>query len=595
MKQMLLLITLVIIGNTVLAQKKPKDRTKGVKDTFEIVYDFKTKLYKKKLVYPIIDYPTVFVIQNINRLAYDVKIESKDSSLMEVAASDFIKTLLPADTTTKVKDNSDKATGGLQDTAKPKQEIPRAQKVVGSGREQINKTDETAKPDKKNITNQITLSNAIANQVALLEKTKATLFDEQTKELELTNQQKSLERIRERNDSFYTKNKINIDFAIDSLSTLITRKQREISKLATDTTNYSNEIKKLINQLDQSKKEAFKLRAELKKYKDDVVSIYNKVEKLKTTYNHLLTIAKYPNTSHASAATELKNYIPKGINDFVATWNNEINKLTEAIQVFTIHYAEYTTSSIVATAYEGFSVVADVKPYLDVVNQIDSARNKANYKKIIEDIHFIAISLSDIQNFKIVSAPIQPKKDMIIFDVNIKSRDTSRFFIHDNRHFKYHDYVRRGIRYDFSTGIALNFGLNDKTYRLAEMSGDSTVQLIKNKDKNGPIPQIAGLFHTSIRTKTLTRIGFTLGTTLNTADFNISTVFVGFSTMFGRSEKYICTVGSSLRRTKVLDGKYEENQIFRKGTISETVLTEQAWRGGFFVAFSYNLTRNQKQ
>ncbi|MES1181848.1 MAG: hypothetical protein ABUL44_03545, partial [Flavobacterium sp.] len=50
-------------------------------NTYVIAYDFAKKTYDTNLVHPRIHQPTVFRINNINRLAYDVSITSRDSIL----------------------------------------------------------------------------------------------------------------------------------------------------------------------------------------------------------------------------------------------------------------------------------------------------------------------------------------------------------------------------------------------------------------------------------------------------------------------------------------------------------------------------------
>lgn len=312
-------------------------------------------------------------------------------------------------------------------------------------------------------------------------------------------------------------------------------------------------------------------------------------------YNNILLIAKNPHLKQNEVEKELKKVIIDSQLYNLKYLYSMVSNLKNNIVDFKATHHNFITSSVVAKAYNEFSPKTEVQPFFDVVAEIDSVVKKANHHQIIQDLYLMINSLRDPQNFMIVSAPIQPKEDLVIFNIDIKHKDTSGRFLTDDRSFKYRDYVKGGIRYDFSTGIALNFGLNDRSYRLDDIVGTDSVKIMTNKERSGPSPQIAAMFHTSIRATTLCRTGFTIGSTLNTADFNISSLFFGLSAMFGRSEKFICTMGMALKNIKILDGRYENEQKFKKGNISETVLSEKKIMPGFFISFSYSLTQKQKQ
>lgn len=59
--------------------------------TYEVIYDFKTGLYQRNNVKLLVDVPVIYKIVNINRMAYDVTISSKDTILAETSiTNDFL-------------------------------------------------------------------------------------------------------------------------------------------------------------------------------------------------------------------------------------------------------------------------------------------------------------------------------------------------------------------------------------------------------------------------------------------------------------------------------------------------------------------------
>lgn len=78
MKQGLLLF-LIFSSLFCFSQDKKKDKD----STYVVVYDFKTGTYDKNLFRPKVDRPIVYKIININRLAFDVCVNSSDLIVAE--------------------------------------------------------------------------------------------------------------------------------------------------------------------------------------------------------------------------------------------------------------------------------------------------------------------------------------------------------------------------------------------------------------------------------------------------------------------------------------------------------------------------------
>lgn len=86
MKQLLVLLMLCIAAATSAQTRIINNNSGKETNTYVVVYDFAKKVYDTNFVHPRVHHPVVFKVKNINRLAYDVVITSKDSVL---AVSDF--------------------------------------------------------------------------------------------------------------------------------------------------------------------------------------------------------------------------------------------------------------------------------------------------------------------------------------------------------------------------------------------------------------------------------------------------------------------------------------------------------------------------
>ena len=82
MKYPYLLVLTIITAQFCNAQDGTKNKCDTTK-TYFVIYDFKTGEYEKGLVKPRVDRPIVYKIKNINRLAFDVKVNPIDEMVAE--------------------------------------------------------------------------------------------------------------------------------------------------------------------------------------------------------------------------------------------------------------------------------------------------------------------------------------------------------------------------------------------------------------------------------------------------------------------------------------------------------------------------------
>jgi hypothetical protein len=555
-------------------------------NTYLVVYDFAKKIYDTNFVHPRVHHPIVFKVKNINRLAYDVVITSRDSVL---AVSDF-----PTGMEFK---NSLKDTVALEAGEDPT-------KLPGPSIPALSKSDTNG--DKKDV-----------NTIELLESAskKSDLQNELIKYKDkLSNQ--SAEIVKLEKDSTFISNEIKDltirkdndtaieQFKTDSISKLKLVQESLTLKLKTlraDTLGSTAAIEKKAREIKEIVISEDAIAAYQKRFTSlnqsylAIVREYQKMWQLYSSYNQLFVIASDPFLSYEKAVSCIKDTAYKipsveKIADY-RTWvrffyqsMNDFNKEYNEV-IFDWSIAKYVNESGQKKLQEPFR---ELKKRVDQMAQIIKAKNPA---PLIDKMYYIVTTLKDPSAYEMYSAPIQPSQDVVSFDVNIKERKS--YLLHDAGNFNYSEFTRGGIRYDFSTGLVYSFGVADYTYRTEKAVGDS-VKIIKNKSSNQYFPSIAAMFHASIRTWRLLNIGFTLGASLNTTDLDINSVFPGISLMIGRKEKIIFTAGPALKKVKYLSEKYDFNKSYLPEDLKSEVPTQSAFRIGAFVAVSYNLTKKQK-
>lgn len=224
----------------------------------------------------------------------------------------------------------------------------------------------------------------------------------------------------------------------------------------------------------------------------------------------------------------------------------------------------------------------------DVTDQMLKKVENMDLSSKLSAIEIYNRELQNEQTFEYVSDPIQGLGDYIEFDVTIKPKTTFKeiFAKNQNRRFKYSEYLRGGIRYDFSVGTVFDFINKDESY-------ENRNNIITKTSNNKYYPTLAGLFNVSLRSGSLCSIGFSLGGSLNITEFDINSLFVGPSLLIGKKEKIIFTTGISFRKTKQLEEGYSEGQPIVGASNIDDYLTNN-FRLGIFAGISYNLTKKQK-
>lgn len=344
------------------------------------------------------------------------------------------------------------------------------------------------------------------------------------------------------------------------------------------------------------------------------VYVINKINK---SYNNYL---EKINTPHLTYDIYKKLY-----ND-----SNEKDETTDFFEKSAIlnaekHQGKYVTLNEYLECKIGFKDFLNSKEIQDIILALDKTGDKIaseNIKKEIDEWKtYITKTDEDINNmnlhqklnyveivnrillsrgsYEYISEPIQAYGDYLSFDVDIKEKkkiNDEYVIFNSNKKFSYKEFVTGGMRLDFGVGISLDFGYKDQNYSINEDNlGNKYLLKSTQNDYN---PKLVGLLHASKRSSTNTAFGFSLGTALDVANFDISSIYLGPSLLWGRSNKIIFTVGPSFNKIKELNPEFQK-YINQEALPSNFNLDDTKYvnnyKIGFFFAITYNLTNAQRK
>ncbi|WP_442587697.1 hypothetical protein ACSBL2_16765 [Pedobacter sp. AW31-3R] len=551
-------------------------------NTYVIEYDFKTKTYKKNNVTPWIHQPVVFKIININRLSYNINISSRDSTLDLEEKTTNVDQVKPPEI------NAEKATEAAKDVIQPATSLIGVKDLKGE--------------DGKKIENLLLLQT----QISKLEHKK------KIKEKDIADLKKQLDTLSQQNISYSIKPDSNLNGIVTEdystrmqiNNTISKRLEKESVEISKDLVKIVNEIKNLQSKKDEEQDQKKQNTAKaMVNYNDNVEALKKIYENVRTTYKIIWDISRnYENLVNLASNPLLNHELDAKQKEVLETCQNNITKnanaasdFYSAAEDFRNNYNNLSTSDL--EDHIESSIESRLQKYPDAMNaKVDQMTNvfkNKNANRLISKSKELLTLLQNKETFIKASAPIQPSKDMVIFDIKITSKFDSLPF-HDAKKFTYRDFVRGGLRYDFSTGLVFSLGVGDRSYSKSAVS-DSTFKIIRNQRRNVYLPSIAGMFHASLRTWRTTTIGFTLGASINTNELSLNSLFPGLSLMVGKSEKWILTLGPALQSVDYLSSPYSEGQNYPNSTFSSDVVpVEKTFRVGGFIGISYNLTKKQK-
>lgn len=584
--------------------KSSKKNTPTKTPTLVAEYDFSTGTYKTDKLKPRHNQPIILKITNINRLANqvifttnDMKIQSsledekaaekaiKNNKITEPITTASINTEVSAPKDAEFKESTEnkmdpqekmKLNGDIKIFEDNKIEQENALIITSNTVLEKKQAVNIAKNDYDEAVNKL-------NQVTEVEKLATTTIDElqtdiKNKEIVLNTAKSELTR-EELNKEMILKKIERIDFQINALH----------NKLEV----YGNILKNFTT----------KTNLILEKFDNIQINIMN-INRINAAYNSYINYIINPNLTRAQYKSEvggicvvldkektndyqlyIKEY-EKSFRDFISQYNTTFN----GDLFFEIAKVNKSYADLVKLKFD------NVKKEAENINLLV---NPNELRKKLNDVEIIDSFLSTENAFTTFSSVIQPLEDYLEINVKInQTNDLGTSIIKQSpKEFTYREYVRGGLRWDFSAGSVFDFGIKNQEYEVKEnlattTNGKSTYNIIEN-NRTLYTPTIAGLMHTSFRSSSMFALGFSLGLSIDLTSFNLNSFFPGVSLLVGKKEKTIFTVGPALKKVRQIKAIYDTTTSYNS-PISVSDITSDQYRMGWFVGVSYNLTNSQK-
>lgn len=588
MKTKHVLITLLLfISSIVLAQEKQgsnnkkntdtlttNNRTSGITNTYVIKYNFKSKVFDRNNLAPQINHPVVFQINNINRLAYDIIITSKDSSLTKGVESDEMAK--KSDTLKKIKNVE--ITSVINNDILNIDFDEKLYKAVATDNKQKDQLNNLIETDK--------------NIKATLKDLEYKLDKAKSNNLYYKSELKKRE-----------KDSILDTVQIDSLKFKITAFEKDLNDINSSIREKKREKDTNASKIDEKNLRNKKI-AKLLEQKEIIYTTYREILKNARCINEifqknnmLLSIARNPQINSPKEFDKVINDSANGFQSLgdITSYRQKVDNLNslysdikKQVSDLRLDDNELKNDADLKSVYT--ELIKTIEELLSSVKDIEAKINSKNPHQVITNMIGIMNHLKNPSTYKIVSAPIQPTQDLVIFNINIKSKKDNEY--KDERKFTYKEYTKGGVRYDFSTGLVLGFGVNDYTF--STETSNNLEYISERTNTNQFSPSIAAMLHVSFRTQRLVSVGFSLGASLNTTELDINSLYPGISLLVGKTEKFIFTVGPALKKIQYLKSDFEIGKTYPIGTLPKTYETEPTFRQGWFVGITYNLTNKQK-
>ncbi|HEX8268483.1 MAG TPA: hypothetical protein VF581_01210 [Flavobacterium sp.] len=565
-----------------------------------IVYDFKIKKYVQSNIHPRVGEPIIFKIININRLAYEVQIESADVAIADEFFSDKTAAAtadVPASRPPAQGNNS----GASQTVSLSPKSFTDQNKIPQPEFDKINTLKDALEKSGMELQRLNAELNTNTNLKAILDTNKADLTlklqdinnkitASEALTPEVLNQKKEWEGTLDKTVKSIADLETKIATGttdLASVNALITTKLNELNKYQNELTDFYGTFFKLVQMRNDIAFRELKLQ--------DIEFDYQNFRRL--ALDPLLTSSNYSSDERSRLRQELPRYsedifsFERQAHEFEMLYNIAINdwKLLDQLTPD----ARENVRAKYLSLHDDFD---------RIVKHADVAGLRTKLIKIsaMDDV------LGNELAYEMVSSPIQPLEDYVTFDIKIKNRDDKKYSEYsDDREFSYVEYTKGGVRFDFSTGPVFDFQLDKKddddddyydSYELKDVVIAGVPRtMIVGTSKNAFTPSLAGLFHTSFRRSGNCAFGFTLGASINVETFELNSLFPGVSLLIGKKQKIIFTAGPALKQVNILKANYSLNEDYNPADFNTgTELTSKEFRIGAFFGISYNLTQKQR-
>jgi len=564
MKKILFVCFIQFFATEIYAQKSTKiDTTK----TYSVIYDFKKGEYEKGLIKPRVDRPIVYKIKNINRLAFDVKVNTNDEIVAETdwfTSSEDLKKIT-----------------GLLNEAKA---VTQAEIIETTAKFELKAhNDSNSKKDKEENINAV----KILNDLNLLQSQLLIKLNEQEKRNNEIN-------IMEYRKKFDTVNVSPTETQNSDNKILEKKNEEQIQEIKKEIDSIGKLIKEKEKILETQKKlDEFRVAKDnFNKAYEEFIKSYDKVNAIVQAYNQVLPVAN-------QSFLNIEEYRTKYQEKFEILFANlMLNDVT--VNSINTQYTNVVVSYNKLKDIEGLENYIDkssLKKYFSEIDLVFDNAKKIKFKEELIDFEKLSNQVKRIINllekeetYEYISSPVQPKNDLATFEVEItaKNKDVE---VNNSRKFKHSEFVRRGTRIDFSMGLAGSYFSNAKVYEIYTVNGQNKVGL---KSENLTVPSIIAMISMTSRSSKYIAIGGSagLGIDINNGKIQIGNFFIGPTLILGKYDRLMFTPGVALRNVgKLKNGFKLDDTILDQTSDINSVLTDN-YKLGFFVALTYNLTKN---
>lgn len=537
--------TVIVLKKDLLKIKEP-DTTK----TYVVIYDFKSGKYKKALIKPIVDRPIVYKVININRLAYDVKINPSD---MVVAETDLYTSA----------EDLKKVTNLISEA-----KINNIENITKENILLENKIKHPKADKYKVINKEIKTSNTLDSLKIELRKAKNKFDLISTKKVE---------------DSL----KVSL-FGLDSSITII---EKDLSQINDTIKKINTEIGKETLKNEDLKKFSLLKNDFLNSYNDFIKS-FEKINDILYATNKVLPISKLPFLSKNEYDINHKNDF---INIFVHLLNTQISKNTINNQFTDLvisynRFKDIDNLNNIVTKSSLNSINNEIEILYDNVKDLKIRLDLIDFENLSQQVLRIIYLLGKDETYEFISKPIQPKNDIASFEVDITSK-IKDIEVDNSRKFTHNEFVKNGTRIDFSIGLAISYFPNAKTYEIYTVESINKIGL---KDNNLLVPSLVTFLTMTNRGSEYISYGGSagLGIDIINGKIQMSNFFIGGTAAFGKYDRLMLTIGLALRNVGKLKSGYEiDKTIITQSNDINTVLSD-SYKIGFFLSLTYNLTKN---
>jgi hypothetical protein len=638
MKKLLLVLLIFIIVEKNYGQND-KNINRDVDDdsanTYEIIYDFRTGEYVKNNLRIKVNTPTVFKIININRLAYDIKISSKDTLLAETFLTDEL-TESNVEALSNKKESVFINTSNGVITNPQKLDIssldPNQDFIIDSSKSfKKAKTELFSNLQKIPIINELEKDKLKYQTELDILKSKKSLLDKSMQEL------KEIEKSIATTDEDI--NKINQDKnTVDSkflgaeeqnaekerlksleVAAQIKKSVLEVSLKKIDKKELEGDIKvdstKIgtieyeIIEIDKKIKEKTKgFKDIVKKYNDDNLALQEAFNKLNLSYQEILkltdnyikikTVCDYPYMTKEKYEKEYKTKITEEAilllkqRQIAIGFKDNYNQL--GIKYSNLKYNPYLAEYL---NYGGQTKLFAQADYIkELADKINNDVVGINVVVLFQKIEHLLQLLENDNTYAYVSAPIQPNQDAAIFDVKITKKEGNHSDVTDEKSFKHSEFTYGGTRIDFSVGLAASRFWNTNVYEFGvqkDLQTNEEYTVLSKKEDYLTVPSMVGLITMSYRRTDYVAFGGSAGLGIDVVNgrVQLSNFFIGPTILFGKYDRLFLTGGLSFRNVGKLKSGYNTQERLNSGTDDiNNFITDKYKIGGFF-SLTYNLTK----